>query len=122
MNSFYLQANYTFSTITDRLGRYQMVMEAECFSCMPDESTSSSCQRLFALATALFCGGRAGALLVLPACFASIPSLHWDMKQIFINSFPFHTVATNQKKLRTLGQRKMGCRRIRSSLMVAGPA
>jgi len=32
------------------------------------------------LAFTLFCGGQAGALLDLPVCFGSIPSLHWDMK------------------------------------------
>lgn len=48
MNSFYLQANYMFSTTMDRLGRYRMDMQAECFSYMPDEFTSSRCQRPFA--------------------------------------------------------------------------
>lgn len=74
------------------------------------------------LAFALFRDGQEGSLLDLPVCFGSIPSLHCDMKQIFINSFPFRSVTSNQKKPRPLGQGKMGCRRIGSSLRAAGPA
>lgn len=65
------------------------------------------------LAFVLFCDGQAGALLDFPACFGSIPCLHGDMKQVFIKSFPLHTVASNHKKPRPLGQGKIGCDRVR---------
>lgn len=45
-NSFYLQASYSFNTIVEGLGRIRTGMQASCLSCMPDEFTLSSCQRL----------------------------------------------------------------------------
>lgn len=89
-NSFYLQANYIFSTIVEDLGRFRTGMQASCLSYMPDEFTPSSCQRPLAPGLHSVFWWPSWCTSGFYGMFDSIPSFCWDIKQLFINSFPFH--------------------------------